>query len=168
MNDGTTDAGVGDGAESEVSVDALRQELESRATNTTETSQREPAGPPERLVEDATRTVGAGRRFRFDEDRVKQGLDELLVALVGLREQDTHGKGLMWDLTELFDARLSPGTVYPRLHALEEEGYLESHELVRTKEYGLDDRDAAASEVARAGEQFLALGMFLQSAAQEL
>jgi hypothetical protein len=83
--------------------------------------------------------------FRFDEDMVKQNLDEMLLLLVSLRSEGTHGKGLMDDLSRLFDARLSPGTVYPQLHELEDDGLLRMHEKVRTKEYHIgDDREVRA------------------------
>jgi hypothetical protein len=106
--------------------------------------------------------------FQFDEELVKHSLEELLLVLVELREADTHGKGLMDDLSTLFDARLSPGTVYPRLHDLEEEELLEMHELVRTKEYRIDDADTAHERVETAMRQHLALGFVFYSALQDL
>ncbi|MFQ3318755.1 MAG: hypothetical protein ACI8UR_002347 [Natronomonas sp.] len=105
--------------------------------------------------------------FAFDEEQVKLSLDEILLVLVALRESETHGKGLMDDLAALFDAQLSPGTVYPRLHELEEDDILEMHELVRTKEYRLDDPDAARARVESAMQQHLALGFIFYSALQE-
>jgi len=109
-----------------------------------------------------------GRSFSFDERLVKNSLDELLLVLVALRDGDTHGKGLMEDLSQVFDARLSPGTVYPRLHDLEADDLLEMHELVRTKEYRLEDDSDARSHIETAMRQHLALGFVFYSALDEL
>lgn len=106
--------------------------------------------------------------FRFDEDVVKENLSELLVLLIALRDGETHGKGLMGDLARLFDARLSPGTLYPKLHDLEEDGVLEKQELVRTKEYRVDDVDESRRRIEAAMRQHLALGLFFELALQEL
>jgi DNA-binding PadR family transcriptional regulator len=62
---------------------------------------------------------------------------------------------------------LSPGTVYPRLHELCDEDVLEQRELVKTKEYTLDDAEAAESSVAAAARQHLALGMVLRAALEK-
>lgn len=105
--------------------------------------------------------------FAFDESMVKGDLDEILVLLVALRDGETHGKGLMEDLATIFDARLSPGTVYPRLHELEAEGTLEMQELVRTKEYRVDDVEALTTRTERAMRQHLALGFFFYTALKE-
>jgi DNA-binding PadR family transcriptional regulator len=39
-----------------------------------------------------------------------------------VRDDGTHGTGLMDDMAQLFDVQPSPGTVYPRLHDLESDG----------------------------------------------
>ena len=93
-----------------------------------------PADRSARLVDGTMATLYPMDRFRFDEGVVKASLEDLLLLLVLTRGEETHGKGLMDDLGRLFDARLSPGTVYPRLHDLAEEGLLDSVEKVRTKE----------------------------------
>jgi hypothetical protein len=102
--------------------------------------------------------------FQFDEATVKSELEEILLLLVAHREQDTHGKGLMGDLAAVFDTRLSPGTVYPRLHDLEEAGLLQAQELVRTKEYRIDDMEGLYRRVEAAMVQHLVLGLFFQTA----
>ncbi|MEF8808812.1 PadR family transcriptional regulator, partial [Natronomonas sp.] len=94
-------------------------------------------------------------------------LPELLMLLVGLRDGDTHGKGVMEDLNRFFGAQLSPGTVYPMLHDLEEEGFLEMRELVQTKEYAIDDGEAVRNELHEAMTQHLALGMVFHRALDE-
>lgn len=120
------------------------------------------------IVDAVTDQLFQDRSFRFDEALVKHSLDELLLVLVALRDGETHGKGLMEDLDEQFDARLSPGTVYPRLHELEETGVLEMHELVRTKEYRIEDLEETRDRVEEAMAQHLALGFVFYSALEEL
>jgi DNA-binding PadR family transcriptional regulator len=68
----------------------------------------------------------------------------------------------------VFDTRLSPGTLYPQLHELEDEGLLTVQELVRTKEYRVDDEEALAERVTAAAEQHLALGLFFHAALEDL
>jgi uncharacterized membrane protein len=98
----------------------------------------------------------------FEEDIVKENLDEILLMLISLRGE-THGKELISDLTRLFDAQLSPGTVYPRLHQLEEEEILKMHKKVRTKEYSIDDDREVRETVERTMVQHLAFGFLLYS-----
>ncbi|MFB6206960.1 MAG: PadR family transcriptional regulator [Haloglomus sp.] len=102
--------------------------------------------------------------FAFSEETVKGDLEEILLTLVAHRSAETSGTQLIDDLGRLFDADLSPGTVYPRLHALEAQGLLERHELVRTKEYLLDDTDACCDRIAAEMRQHLALALFYHRA----
>jgi len=85
-----------------------------------------------------------------------------------LSDGSTHGKGLMGDLSTVFGVRLSPGTVYPKLHDLEEAGILEMHELVRTKEYRIADAEAARDRVEGSLQQHFALGAIFNSALDEI
>lgn len=146
------------------SVEQLYRELADEEAAETP----EDASGSEAVVEGVTGQLFPEDAFEFDEELVKHSLEELLLVLVELREAETHGKGLMEDLSTLFDARLSPGTVYPRLHDLEDEEILEMHELVRTKEYRIDDEAAARERVQTAMQQHLALGFVFYSALQEL
>jgi hypothetical protein len=116
----------------------------------------------------ALQTLFGDEEFAFDEAMVKANLESILVTLVALQEQGTHGKALMGDLARLFDAQLSPGTVYPSLHELEDQEVFRMHEMVRTKEYRLDDEDAARELVAEAMYQHLALGLFFQQALRRM
>jgi len=90
---------------------------------------------------------------------VKDNLAAILLTLVWRRQghAETNGKALMDGLATTFGARLSPGTVYPCLHELAEEGILAVQERVRTKEYGIADPDAAAARIEREMHQHLAL-----------
>lgn len=102
--------------------------------------------------------------YQFDEAAVKFTLAELLVALVDCCDQGINGKRLMGDLATVFDTRLSPGTVYPQLHSLEDQGLLRSQELVRTKEYQIADTDLAYSLIEAAMLRHQVLGLFFERA----
>ncbi len=96
----------------------------------------------------------------FDEDLVKANLEEILLLCIALHGE-THGKQLLADLSRLFNAQLSPGTVYPSLHDLEEAGLLSMHTKVRTKEYSIDDQAAVRQTLEEAMIQHLTFGMVL-------
>jgi DNA-binding PadR family transcriptional regulator len=74
----------------------------------------------------------------------------------------------MSDLAGLFGADLSPGTVYPALHDLDDDELLRVHEMVRTKEYRIEDAEAAEAMVAEAMYQHLALGLFFYETLQRM
>lgn len=143
-------------------VDRLRRELglvaDEDAAGTTGTD----------VLAAVEETLGGDAPDEVSCDRVRSDLDELLLALVAVREGGTHGKGLIEGLDDLFGAELSPGTVYPHLHDLADDGVLTTHELVRCKEYRMDDAAGASERVAAAARQHLALGLFLRGAAAEL
>lgn len=122
---------------------------------------------PEQVLASVMDRLAVEESFAFDDEVVKQNLDEILIALISLRD-GTHGKALIDDLSRLFDAQLSPGTVYPRLHDIEDEDVLSMHELVRTKEYSVEDADAARDRIERAMHHHLALGLFLHDSLSEL
>jgi DNA-binding PadR family transcriptional regulator len=122
---------------------------------------------PKEVLTQVMERLGVGEAFAFDDEIVKQNLDEILIALISVRD-GTHGKALIDDLSRLFDAELSPGTVYPRLHDIEEDDVLSMHELVRTKEYSVEDSAAAREQIERAMYHHLALGLFLHDSLDEL
>lgn len=105
-----------------------------------------------------------GDELAVAEEVVTQSLDEILLALIALRDDETHGTGLMEDMARVFDVQPSPGTVYPRLHDLEADGTLARHDLVQTKQYSVDDESAADGKIERAMYQHLAVGLFLHAA----
>jgi len=122
---------------------------------------------PKQVLASVMERLSVEESFEFDDEIVKQNLDEILVALIALRS-GTHGKALIDDLSRLFDAQLSPGTVYPRLHDIEGDGVLSMHELVRTKEYSVEAPDEAREQIERAMYHHLALGLFLHDSLDEL
>jgi DNA-binding PadR family transcriptional regulator len=144
-----------------ISVSQLRAELHGAGQPD------EPGTAVSEVVSEVEASLFGSDSFAFEETHVKASLDELLVSLVALRSADTHGKQLLDDLAQEFDTILSPGTVYPRLHELCDEGLLEQRELVKTKEYTLDESGAARSSVAEAARQHLALGMVLRASLEE-
>ena len=105
-----------------------------------------------------------GEELDVAEEVVTQSLDEILLALITLRDDETHGTGLMEDMARVFDVQPSPGTVYPRLHDLEADGTLTRHDLVQTKQYSVNDEDVASRLIERAMYQHLAVGLFLHAA----
>lgn len=113
-------------------------------------------------------TLFDGEPFSFEEPLVNDSLEAALVALVALQERDTHGRGLMRGLERVFDAELSPGTVYPQLHDLEDDGLLQGRDLVGAREYQVGDADAARDRVEAAMRQHLAFGFLLQATLEEL
>ena len=131
-------------------------------------SRTDPTERTEAVVEETADAIFDEGRLAFDEGLVKQSLPELLTALVELRTSETHGKGVMDDLEEFFGVDLSPGTVYPVLHDLEEEGMLSMHELVQTKEYSVEDPKATAEMLRRTMGQHLALGLVFRRALEDL
>lgn len=104
----------------------------------------------------------------FEETLITQNLEAVLTALVALRSESRHGSGLIDDISMLFDTEPSPGSVYPRLHDLEGAGVLERFDLVQTKQYAIDDEDAARRCLEAAMYQHLAIGGFLAAALEEL
>jgi DNA-binding PadR family transcriptional regulator len=152
-----------------VTVAQLYNELQSERAESTEKDVRlTPEQQSEVILEQVLSALFHESGFRFEESLVKENLDEILLLLVAHRSSDTHGKSLMGDLATIFNTRLSPGTVYPQLHDLENDGLLTVQELVRTKEYQIEKKEELAEQVTSAMEQHLALGLFYQAALAEL
>ena len=120
----------------------------------------------EPILEQITATLEL-EDLTFEETIIKQNLDELLLMLIVLHES-THGDELLTEIAESFDVRLSPGTLYPRLHDLEEQGVLSMHTKVRTKEYSIADHDDAQKRLEAAVVQHLAFGMLLYASLEQL
>lgn len=165
MSSHARDPMVDDDGTGGVSVERLYNEIAGEPSGD---GTPDPGEHSEELLEAVLGSLFPDEEFAFDEETVKSDLDELLITLVAMRDSETHGKGLIEDISTLFDATLSPGTVYPRLHDLEESDVLEMQELVRTKEYRIGDQEASRNQVADAMRQHLALGFFLYSALDEL
>jgi hypothetical protein len=145
-----------------VTVEMLYRELSG------ENSSVEEPESPEHLLDAVSDALFPGERVDLDESVVKGNLEAVLLALVATQDRNTHGKGLMETLSNSFGADFSPGTVYPCLHDLEDEGCLETRELVRTKEYAVHDGDLSRERIEAAAQQHLALGAFLKRVSDNL
>ena len=113
----------------------------------------------EDLLDEVTQALPT-EEVTIDEAIVKENLEEILLLLISLHGE-THGKQLLSDLGAHFGAQLSPGTVYPCLHGMEEDGVLSMHTMVRTKEYSIADEDVVRSRVERTMLQHLSFGLLL-------
>lgn len=153
---------------SDVTVEQLYAELGLDGGTDAQSVRLTPEQHSEVILENVLSGLFEGSEFVFEESTVKDNLDEILLLLVAHRASETHGKSLMGDLATVFDTRLSPGTVYPQLHELEDEGLLRVQELVRTKEYRVDDEAELVDRVTAAMEQHLALGLYFKAALAEL
>lgn len=145
-----------------VTVEMLYRELSG------ENSSVEDPESPELLLEAVSDALFPESRVELDESVVKGNLEAVLLALVATQDRNTHGKGLMETLSTSFGADFSPGTVYPCLHDLEEDGCLETRELVRTKEYAVHDEELSRDQIEVAAQQHLALGAFLKRVSDNL
>ncbi|MFC6938733.1 PadR family transcriptional regulator [Salinirubellus sp. GCM10025818] len=141
---------------SSVTVEMLYRELSGENSSVTQPES------PELLLEAVSDALFPDSAVDLDESVVKGNLDAVLLALVATQDRNTHGKGLMETLSTSFGADFSPGTVYPCLHDLEDEGCLETRELVRTKEYAIHDDEMSQERIEAAAQQHLALGAFLK------
>jgi DNA-binding PadR family transcriptional regulator len=97
-----------------------------------------------------------------EESIIKEELPEMLLVLISIHGE-AHGKELISDLARLSGEQLSPGTVYPVLHDLEEEGLLSLHKKVRTKEYSIADEQAAQAAIERSMLRHMGFGVFINS-----
>lgn len=96
------------------------------------------------ILSHVSEAVPAGE-LPIDEEIVKANLETIVMLLIDLRG-GSHGKQVIADITDLFGVQLSPGTLYPVLHELEDDGLLTMHEKAKTKEYHLADDEAATQE----------------------
>ncbi|MFD1568419.1 helix-turn-helix transcriptional regulator [Halolamina litorea] len=164
----TADGRVGD-FDTGVTAERLLDELQSgREENAGMSVRLTPEQESEVILDRVLKTLFDDPGFEFEEQTVKENLEEILLVLIAHRSSNTHGKSLMGDLTAIFGTRLSPGTVYPQLHELEAAGALRVQELVRTKEYQVEDEQVLRDRVTATMEQHLAFGLFLQAALEEL
>lgn len=108
-----------------------------------------------------------GDELLFDDEVVKENLGAVIVLLVWVRD-GSHGKQLIDDVDTLFGTRVSPGTLYPALHGLNDDAILSQHERVRTKEYRIADEERGISIIAESFLQHLAFGYSLYWAHAEI
>lgn len=87
---------------------------------------------------------GAG----LDDELVKAYLDEILLVLI-LAHGGACGQDLIRDLYRM-GCSLSPGTVYPHLHDLDDEGVLKMHKKRQTKQFRVEDRQKIEARIRAA------------------
>ncbi|ERH09237.1 MAG: hypothetical protein J07HX64_00990 [halophilic archaeon J07HX64] len=74
----------------------------------------------------------------------------------------------MEKLSTSLDTSVSPGTLYPELHELHEEGVLEQQELVRTKVYDIGDSQVAREQLVESAQAHFMIGQILRDALRQL
>ena len=117
------------------------------------------------LTDDAVAT----RDGRLDNDQlhtisdeiITEHIDAILLLLIAVRD-GACGKDLLQDIRRLFGTDLSPGTVYPHLSSLADDGILEMQKLSKRKVYRLSDPDAALTRVDHAADQLLLFSVVLK------
>ncbi len=128
----------------------------------------------EQQFEQAEESGAAGGRsggppagsVHLDRSFVSEYLDELIIAIL-FRCDEANGMDIIREFTHRFGVQFSPGTVYPHLHSLEEEGILVCRESVQTKEYSIDDPEAAAAYLDSVLSQLSCLEQFVSATVQE-
>lgn len=124
----------------------------------------------ETLVQDSAQQLFGAQLDQVDisDAQVKDSLQELLIAFVAVSETDTHGKRLMNDLSNALGTNVSPGTMYPELHGLNEEGIFEQYELVRRKVYEIGDEQSAKEQLLESVQAHFLIAQILYAAVQDL
>jgi DNA-binding PadR family transcriptional regulator len=102
----------------------------------------------------------------LDRSFVSEYLDELIIAIL-FRCDEANGMEIIREFTHRFGVQFSPGTVYPHLHSLEDEGILACRESVQTKEYRIDDPEAAAAYLDSVLFQLSRLEEFINATVQD-
>jgi hypothetical protein len=120
---------------------------------------------PERSDETGAGGQPAGS-VQLDRSFVSEYLDELIIAIL-FRCDEANGMDIIREFTHRFGVQFSPGTVYPHLHSLEDEGILVCRESVQTKEYSIDDPEAAAAYLDSVLSQLSCLEQFMSATVQE-
>lgn len=98
----------------------------------------------------------------ISDDHVLAELDEILLLLTAVRGE-AIGKELSDDLNRLFGTTFSPGTVYPRLSELADEGVLEVSNLPKRKVYSISDEEAMCDELRLKIDRLLVFSATLRS-----
>lgn len=123
-----------------------------------------------KVTDDAVATLNEwidnDQTHAVSDEIVTEHVDEILLVLIAVRD-GACGKELLQDIRQLFGTDLSPGTVYPHLIDLADDGVLEMQKLSKRKLYHLSDPDAMSAQVDHAVDQFLLFSLFLKGALTE-
>lgn len=121
----------------------------------------------EQSIKDAATSLPVKYEQMFDEQVIKDNLKEVCLFLILLNDGGMSGQDLIDAIWKLFGCRLSPGTIYPKLNELAEDGVCVKTELVRTKEYDVEDEDAVYQRLSRSADKHLGLGFLFHVASTE-
>jgi DNA-binding PadR family transcriptional regulator len=137
----------------------------------TDQTERQPDRPPAQMPTNEAPDTGRpddshSSGVRLDRSFASEYLDELIIAIL-FRCDEANGMDIIREFTHLFGVQFSPGTVYPHLHSLEEEGVLACRERVQTKEYHIDDEEAGREYIRSVLSQMTCLRDFLGTIPQE-
>lgn len=117
-----------------------------------------------RLSEDAVRSMSGWLDNEYlqsiENEQIIPQLDEILLLLIVIRGKSS-GKELRQDLNRLFGADLSPGTVYPHLSDLANDGMLNTTKLARRKVYSISDTEAVLDRVEPSVSKLLTFSTIL-------
>lgn len=139
----------------EETTDRAEQQHDDHSPQPTSPDTSAPASPG-----DASSSVA-----RLERSFASEYLDELIIAIL-FRCEEANGMDIIREFTHQFGVQFSPGTVYPHLHSLEEEGILARRECVQTKEYRVDDSDAAREYLTSVLSQLTCVEAFLAGTAR--
>lgn len=99
---------------------------------------------------------------RISDEIVTEHIDEILLPLIAVHD-GACGKKLLQDIRRVFGTDLSPGTVYPHLTQLADDGILEMKKLSKRKVYTLADPDAALAQADHVVDQLLLFSFVLKT-----
>lgn len=98
----------------------------------------------------------------ISDEIVTEYIDEILLLLIAARD-GACGKELLQDIRQLFGTDLSPGTVYPHLSNLADNGVLEMKKLARKKVYYIPDFENLLTRIDHMANQLLSFSLVLKS-----
>lgn len=114
------------------------------------------------VIEQFSGWIGDSALQDIDENHVLAELDEILLLLIAVRGE-AIGTELGDDLNRVFGTTLSPGTIYPRLADLTDQGLLTVTELPRRKVYEIADEEAVYDRLEAEIDRLLAFSVTLRS-----
>lgn len=95
----------------------------------------------------------------LEKDPVRSVLDDVALAIVA-RRQPVSGKEVIDALNE-HGLYFSPGTVYPTLHDMRDEGVLDVREVTKEKLYTVADSEDADERLLDATRELLGVAEFV-------
>lgn len=110
---------------------------------------------------------GSDQLHAVSDEVVTEYIDEILLVLVAVRG-GACGKELLEDVQTVFGTDLSPGTVYPHLTELADDGTLELRRLSKRKMYHLSDPETVFTRVDRTADQLLLFSLVLKTTLDRL